>query len=104
MFIPVERANKVAFSAPEAAHAAVLRCILFGYPSSVPSPLFVCPHSTLDRTPKLRHAEFHYLGTPACFLHFVVNKQPPSGGSMEILKGFPRPVGAVVSPHTWALS
>jgi hypothetical protein len=58
----------------------------------------------VDHTPKLRHAEFHYLGTPACFLHFVVNKQPPSGGSMEILKGFPRPVGAVVSPHTWALS
>jgi len=62
MFIPVERANKVAFSAPEAAHAAVLRCILFGYPSSVPSPLFVCPHSTFRLSPF--HSVPSPLGTP----------------------------------------
>ena len=37
--------HNVAFSAPEAAHAAVLRCILLGYVSPVPSP---CPPMTTE--------------------------------------------------------
>jgi hypothetical protein len=45
MFIPVERANKVAFSAPEAAPAAVRGVFYLGT-------------LRLDCTPKLRHAEF----------------------------------------------
>jgi hypothetical protein len=44
MFIPVERANKVAFSAPEAARAAVLRVYFIGVP-------FVSPLISLGSKP-----------------------------------------------------
>ena len=37
--------------------------------------------------------------TSACFRSYFIEKQSPRRGSVEILEGFPRPVGAVVNLH-----
>jgi hypothetical protein len=47
------------------------------------------------RTPKLRHAVSGNWGHFSVYRCHFIDKQSPSRGSVEILKGFPRPVGAV---------